>query len=224
MGGGDGDGDGDGGGSNSDGDGGGDGGGGGGDDDDDHRDHLEHVAAPPRAAARGALARRSSTRLLGGAAAAPAPATRRGLVDACVQSRHGRAGAAFALANALAVLVHPGPSAVDVCRRNQDSLHEHVLARLAALPRLRARVAVADAPAALGRYAAEGAPALVHAALLNLLAAGCGCHNVPNAVAVVAVVPWRQTLWGLLYGPDCVVRAYLRVPKPTTGLGGPHQT
>jgi len=198
-----------------DGDGDGDGDGGGGDDDDDHRDHLEHVAAPPRAAARGALARRSSTRLLGGAAAAPAPATRRGLVDACVQSRHGRAGAAFALANALAVLVHPGPSAVDVCRRNQDSLHEHVLARLAALPRLRARVAVADAPAALGRYAAEGAPALVHAALLNLLAAGCGCHNVPNAVAVVAVVPWRQTLWGLLYGPDCVVRAYLRVLAAT---------
>ncbi|KAH8049674.1 inositol 1,4,5-trisphosphate-sensitive calcium-release channel [Aureococcus anophagefferens] len=133
---------------------------------------------------------------------------------AAATSRHGRAGAAFALANALAVLVHPGPSAVDVCRRNQDSLHEHVLARLAALPQLRARVAVADAPR-LGLYATEGAPALVHAALLNLLAAGCGCHNVPNAVAVVAVVPWRQTLWGLLYGPDCVVRAYLRVLAAT---------
>ncbi|KAH8049685.1 inositol 1,4,5-trisphosphate-sensitive calcium-release channel [Aureococcus anophagefferens] len=64
--------------------------------------------------------------------------------------------------------------------------------------------------------------ALVHAALLNLLAAGCGCHNVPNAVAVVAVVPWRQTLWGLLYGPDCVVARTSACSRRRTSAGEQH--
>ena len=54
---------------------------------------------------------------------------------------------------------------------------------------------------------------LVHSSLIALLGLGCRSHNMPVAVDVVALVPFKQLLWGLCYGNASTIRSYVDVAR-----------
>ena len=54
---------------------------------------------------------------------------------------------------------------------------------------------------------------LVHSSLIALLGLGCRSHNMPVAVDVVSLVPFKQLLWGLCYGNASTIRSYVDVAR-----------
>ena len=107
------------------------------------------------------------------------------------------------------MLVCPGPRREDVCRRNQKLLDTSLLARLRGSSSIVDAVVV-DTPA---KRRAVLKDQLVHSSLIALLGLGCRSHNMPVAVDVVSLVPFKQLLWGLCYGNASTIRSYVDVAR-----------
>ena len=121
----------------------------------------------------------------------------------------GGGSAEVACVQALQVLVCPGPRREDVCRRNQKLLDTSLLTRLRGSSSI-VNAVVVDTPE---KRQAVLKDQLVHSSLIALLGLGCRSHNMPVAVDVVSLVPFKQLLWGLCYGNASTIRAYVDVAR-----------
>ncbi len=121
----------------------------------------------------------------------------------------GGGSAEVACVQALQVLVCPGPRREDVCRRNQKLLDMSLLDRLRSSSSIVNAVVVDTTE----KRQAVLKDQLVHSSLIALLGLGCRSHNMPVAVDVVALVPFKQLLWGLCYGNASTIRSYVDVAR-----------
>ena len=102
------------------------------------------------------------------------------------------------------------PAAARRCLSKEPEAAGHIL-----LTRLRGSSSIVNAVAV---DTPEKRPAvlkdqLVHSSLIALLGLGCRSHNMPVAVDVVSLVPFKQLLWGLCYGNAPTIRAYVDVAR-----------